>query len=139
MPIEAQGTSPRKVKVVPLNLARRKLAASASRPATRCSLRADPDRSEDLEEPLLCSSPLHGLRGREAVDAGTLPCDESRGGWAAVCTEYCAVSLDADEMPAVSARLWDEDDVHSLRLMCDEVHEHGALAGVDLHHSGAHG
>jgi dimethylamine/trimethylamine dehydrogenase len=42
-------------------------------------------------------------------------------------------------MPAVSARLWDEDDVRSLGLMCDEVHEYGALAGVELHHSGAHG
>ena len=64
---------------------------------------------------------------------------KAEGGWAAVCTEYCAISLDADEMPAVSARLWDEDDVRNLSLMCDEVHEHGALAGVELHHSGAHG
>jgi dimethylamine/trimethylamine dehydrogenase len=64
---------------------------------------------------------------------------KAEGGWAAVCTEYCSVGLDADEMPAVSARLWDEDDVRSLALMCEEVHEHGALAGVELHHSGAHG
>jgi dimethylamine/trimethylamine dehydrogenase len=63
---------------------------------------------------------------------------KAEGGWAAVCTEYCAVGFDSDEMPAVSARLWDDEDVHSLALMCDEVHEHGALAGVELHHSGAH-
>jgi dimethylamine/trimethylamine dehydrogenase len=42
-------------------------------------------------------------------------------------------------MPAVSARLWDDDDTRSLALMCEEVHKHGALAGVELHHSGAHG
>ena len=64
---------------------------------------------------------------------------KAEGGWAAVCTEYCAISFDADEMPAVAARLWDNDDARSLALMCDEVHEHGALAGVELHHSGAHG
>jgi dimethylamine/trimethylamine dehydrogenase len=64
---------------------------------------------------------------------------KAEGGWAAVCTEYCAVNLDSDEMPAVSARLWDDGDARSLALMCDEVHAHDALAGVELHHSGAHG
>ncbi len=63
---------------------------------------------------------------------------KAEGGWAAVCTEYCAVSPDSDETPFISARLWDDDDLRALALMCDEVHEHGALAGVELHHSGAH-
>jgi dimethylamine/trimethylamine dehydrogenase len=63
---------------------------------------------------------------------------KAEGGWAAVCTEYCAVSPDSDETPFISARLWDDDDLRALALMCDEVHSHGALAGVELHHSGAH-
>ena len=63
---------------------------------------------------------------------------KAEGGWAAVNTEYCAVSPDSDETPFISARLWDDGDVRALALMCDEVHEHGALAGVELHHSGAH-
>ena len=63
---------------------------------------------------------------------------KAEGGWAAVNTEYCAVSPDSDETPFISARLWDDGDLHALALMCDEVHEHGALAGVELHHSGAH-
>jgi dimethylamine/trimethylamine dehydrogenase len=63
---------------------------------------------------------------------------KAEGGWAAVNTEYCAVSPDSDETPFISARLWDDGDVRSLALMCDEVHEAGALAGVELHHSGAH-
>jgi dimethylamine/trimethylamine dehydrogenase len=63
---------------------------------------------------------------------------KAEGGWAAVCTEYCAVSPDSDETPFISARLWDDDDVRALSLMCDEVHGHGALAGVELHHSGVH-
>ena len=36
-----------------------------------------------------------------------------------------------------SARLWDESDVRNLSLMCERVHEHGALAGVELGFSGA--
>ena len=63
---------------------------------------------------------------------------KAEGGWAAVNTEYCAVSPDSDETPFISARLWDDGDLRALSLMCDEVHEHDALAGVELHHSGAH-
>jgi dimethylamine/trimethylamine dehydrogenase len=63
---------------------------------------------------------------------------KAEGGWAAVCTEYAAISEESDETPAVSVQLWDEQDARSLALMCDLAHEHGALAGIELHHSGAH-
>ena len=63
---------------------------------------------------------------------------KAEGGWAAVCTEYCAISPDSDETPFISARLWDDGDVRALSLMCDEAHEAGALSGVELHHSGVH-
>jgi dimethylamine/trimethylamine dehydrogenase len=63
---------------------------------------------------------------------------KAEGGWAAVCTEYCAVSPDSDETPFISARLWDDGDLRALSLTCEEVHEQGALAGVELHHSGVH-
>jgi dimethylamine/trimethylamine dehydrogenase len=63
---------------------------------------------------------------------------KAEGGWAAVCTEYCSIGPEADEMPYVSARLWDDEDVRALSLMCDEAHGHEALAGVELHHGGAH-
>lgn len=56
----------------------------------------------------------------------------AEGGWAAVNTEYCAVDVDSDDAPWVSARLIDEADVRNLSLMCERVHEHGALAGVQL-------
>ena len=63
---------------------------------------------------------------------------KAEGGWAAVCTEYCAISPDSDETPFISARLWDADDVRALAVTCDLAHEHGALAGCELHHSGVH-
>ena len=61
---------------------------------------------------------------------------KAEGGWAAVCTEYCSISPESDEKPFVSARLWDDEDARALSLMCDAVHEHGSLAGVELWHGG---
>jgi dimethylamine/trimethylamine dehydrogenase len=58
---------------------------------------------------------------------------KAEGGWAAVCTEFCSISPESAETPC---RLWDDDDVRALGVMCDEVHAHGALAGVELHHGG---
>jgi dimethylamine/trimethylamine dehydrogenase len=63
---------------------------------------------------------------------------KAEGGWAALCTEYAPVSFDSDESPYVSAQLWDDEDAANLALMCERVHEHGALAGIELTHSGVH-
>jgi dimethylamine/trimethylamine dehydrogenase len=63
---------------------------------------------------------------------------KAEGGWAAVCTEYAAVSEESDETPAVAVQLWDDEDAQSLALTCECVHEQGALAGIELHHSGGH-
>jgi len=63
---------------------------------------------------------------------------KAEGGWAAVCTEYAPFSPESDEAPLIAARFWDEADMHALRLMTDTAHQHGALAGLELHHGGAH-
>ncbi len=63
---------------------------------------------------------------------------KAEGGWAAVCTEYAPVSPDSDESPYISAQLLDDDDLVNLAVMADAVHEHGALAGIELTHSGGH-
>ncbi len=57
---------------------------------------------------------------------------KAEGGWAAVCTEYCSVSPESDGTDHVGARLWDDEDVTNLAVMCDHVHAFGALAGVEL-------
>jgi dimethylamine/trimethylamine dehydrogenase len=62
---------------------------------------------------------------------------KAEGGWAAVCTEFCSITPETDQNYGC-ARLWDEADVRALAVMCDEVHGHGALAGVELHHGGVH-
>ncbi|GMQ85904.1 MAG: NAD(P)-binding protein [Acidimicrobiia bacterium] len=59
---------------------------------------------------------------------------KAEGGWAAVSTEYCSVSPESDDFHRVGARLWDDGDIRNLAHMVDAVHEHGALAAVELVH-----
>jgi dimethylamine/trimethylamine dehydrogenase len=64
---------------------------------------------------------------------------KAEGGWAAVCTGYAPISPEGDSSyHGRASRMWDEGDVRAFSLMCDEVHEHGALAGIELHHGGVH-
>jgi dimethylamine/trimethylamine dehydrogenase len=61
---------------------------------------------------------------------------KGEGGWAVVCTEECMIHPSSDYTPEPQARLWDEQDIKYLALMVDALHEHGALAGVQLAHNG---
>src|ERR671935_950905 len=61
---------------------------------------------------------------------------KAEGGWAAVCTELCSIHPETDRAPRPVVRLWDDDDARNLALMCDEAHEYGSLAGVELWHGG---
>jgi dimethylamine/trimethylamine dehydrogenase len=63
---------------------------------------------------------------------------KAEGGWAAVCTEEALVSVDSDFWPVFSTRMWDDDDVRNLSVMCEEAHAHGSLTGIELAHGGAH-
>ena len=61
---------------------------------------------------------------------------KAEGGWAVVNTEQCSIHPSADYWPIPETRLWDDDDVHQLSHFTAAVHEYGALAGVELCHSG---
>jgi len=57
---------------------------------------------------------------------------KAQGGWGVVCTEYCSIHPSSDDAAFPFATLWDDSDIHANALMVDAVHEHGALAGVEL-------
>ncbi len=57
---------------------------------------------------------------------------KAEGGWGVVCTEYCSAHPTSDDGGYPHARLWDNNDVHVHAQMTDAVHEHDALAGVEL-------
>jgi dimethylamine/trimethylamine dehydrogenase len=69
---------------------------------------------------------LAGMRGMKA-----------EGGWGVVNTEYCSIHPTSDDTPYPHARIWDEADIAAHALMVEKVHEHGALAGIQLWHGGA--
>lgn len=63
---------------------------------------------------------------------------KARGGWAVVSTEEAEIHPSSDLSPYAEQRIWDEKDIPALRLMTDAVHEHGALAAIELAHNGSH-
>lgn len=74
---------------------------------------------------------MHQLRQKIAHRA-----IRAEGGWGVVNTGECVFSGDSDQLQHI---LWlrDEKDAAALSKLVDAVHEHGALAGVELTHHGA--
>jgi dimethylamine/trimethylamine dehydrogenase len=63
---------------------------------------------------------------------------KAEGGWAVVNTEATTVHPFSDfSGPMLQSRLWDDLDVRNWALMCERVHEHGSLAGIELHGGGS--
>jgi len=61
---------------------------------------------------------------------------KAEGGWAVVSTEEVEIHPSSDVAPYIEGRLWDDRDLPALALMTAAVHEHGALAAIELVHSG---
>ena len=78
-----------------------------------------------------------GMGYRRPQSLAALRGVKAEGGWGTVCTEYCSIHPSSDDEPFPSASLWDDHDVSALAMTVDRVHEHGALAGVELWHGGA--
>lgn len=62
---------------------------------------------------------------------------KAEGGWGGVCVEYAPISPDSDDLPAISAEIWDDRDARALGLAVEAIHSHGSLAGLELYHGGA--
>ena len=63
---------------------------------------------------------------------------KAEGGWGVVCTEEVELHHTSDLSGAAEGRLWNNGDIGALKLMTQAVHEHGALAGIELVHNGFH-
>ena len=61
---------------------------------------------------------------------------KAEGGWAVVATEETEIHPSADCEPFHEGRLWDDHDIPAIALMADAVHEHGALAAIEIMHHG---
>lgn len=63
---------------------------------------------------------------------------KAEGGWGVVCTEYCSIHPSSDDSPYGFLTLWDDGDIAPLAATAEAIHAHGALAGIELWHGGAH-
>ena len=63
---------------------------------------------------------------------------KAEGGWGVVCAEYCSIHPSSDDSPHAYLTLWDDADIPALAATADAIHAHGALAGIELWHGGAH-
>ncbi len=64
---------------------------------------------------------------------------KAEGGWGVVCTEQVEIHHTSDITPFIELRLWDDRDVPMLARMAEKIHEHGALAGIELAYNGLNG
>ncbi|MDZ5452231.1 FAD-dependent oxidoreductase [Labrys sedimenti] len=64
---------------------------------------------------------------------------KSEGGWGVVFTEQTEMHHTSEITPFIELRLWDDADIPALARMANAMHEHGALAGIQLAYSGING
>ncbi len=62
---------------------------------------------------------------------------KAEGGWAVVATEETEIHPTADCEPFHEGRLWDDRDIPAMAMIADAIHEHGALAAIEIMHHGA--
>ena len=61
---------------------------------------------------------------------------KAEGGWGVVCTEEVEIHHTSDLSPYFEGRLWSDDDIPAQALVVDAIHQHGALAGIELVYNG---
>ena len=77
-----------------------------------------------------------GMGYRRPNSVAALRGVKAEGGWGTVCTEYCSIHPSSDDEPYPTASIWDDDDIRAMSMTVEKVHEHGALAGIELWHGG---
>ncbi len=81
-----------------------------------------------------CNVLGHGRPRAEAANRAV----KAEGGWGVICTQETEIHPSADISPYIEGRIWDDRDIPQHRLMTDAVHEHGALAGIELAYNASH-
>ncbi len=56
---------------------------------------------------------------------------KAEGGWGVVCTEQVEIHPSSELSPVIEGRLWDDADLPVFQKMCEKIHAHGALAGIE--------
>jgi dimethylamine/trimethylamine dehydrogenase len=81
-----------------------------------------------------CNVLGHGRPRAEAANRAI----KAEGGWGVICTQEVEIHPSSEITPTLEGRIWDQRDIPQHRLMTDAVHEHGALAGIELAYNASH-
>jgi dimethylamine/trimethylamine dehydrogenase len=63
---------------------------------------------------------------------------KAEGGWGVVCTEQVEIHHSSELTPVIEGRFWDDRDIPVMAKMCDKIHAHGGLAGIEPCYDGLH-
>jgi dimethylamine/trimethylamine dehydrogenase len=78
----------------------------------------------------------NGMGWRDPSALAAMRGMKAEGGWAVVCTEMTEIHPTSDVAPYVELRIWSDQDIPMHARIAEKIHEHGALAGLELSHSG---
>ena len=78
----------------------------------------------------------NGMGHRHPTSLAAMRGAKAEGGWAVVCTEEVEIHHTTALDGAVEGRLWDDADIPAHRRIVEHIQAHGALAGIELVHSG---
>jgi dimethylamine/trimethylamine dehydrogenase len=74
----------------------------------------------------------NGMGYREPAMLAAMRGMKAEGGWAVVCTEEVEIHPSSEVSPAIEGRIWDDRDIGYHQRVTEAIHEHGALAGIEL-------
>ena len=78
----------------------------------------------------------NGMGYRDPSALAAMRGTKAEGGWAVVSTEEVEIHPSSETTPYIEGRLWDDADIPAHALAVDQIHQHGALAAIELVHNG---
>ena len=81
----------------------------------------------------------NGMGYRDVTAHAEMRAVKAEGGWAVVCTEQAEIHHSSEITPFIELRIWDDQDIPAIARIADSIHQHGALAGIELCYNGMNG
>jgi dimethylamine/trimethylamine dehydrogenase len=81
----------------------------------------------------------NGMGYRDVSAHAEMRAVKAEGGWAVICTEQAEIHHSSEITPFIELRAWDDRDIPTLARITERIHDHGALAGIELCYNGMNG
>ncbi|MGZ4193930.1 MAG: oxidoreductase [Solirubrobacteraceae bacterium] len=81
----------------------------------------------------------NGMGYRDVSAHAEMRAVKAEGGWAVICTEQAEIHYSSEITPFIELRIWDDQDIPAIARIADRIHDHNALAGIELCYNGMNG